>query len=58
MNKKVVTILVATLILSFAFSVAAQQSKKVPRIGYLVKSFLIFDPSLDRFGFTCQFRIE
>jgi hypothetical protein len=39
MNKKVVTILVATQILTFAFSVAAQQPKKVPRIGYLVKSF-------------------
>jgi len=35
MNKKTVAILVSTLILTFAFSVAAQQPTKVPRIGYL-----------------------
>jgi putative ABC transport system substrate-binding protein len=34
MNKKAVAILVATQILTFAFSVAAQQPKKVFRIGY------------------------
>jgi putative tryptophan/tyrosine transport system substrate-binding protein len=35
MNKKAVTILVAPLILTFAFNVAAQQPVKVPRIGFL-----------------------
>jgi len=35
MNKKAVAILVATLILTLAFSVAPQQPTKIPRIGYL-----------------------
>jgi putative tryptophan/tyrosine transport system substrate-binding protein len=35
MNKKAVAILVTTLILTFAFSVAPQQPTKVPRIGFL-----------------------
>jgi putative ABC transport system substrate-binding protein len=35
MNKKAVAILVATIILTFAFGVAAQQPTKIPPIGYL-----------------------
>jgi ABC-type uncharacterized transport system substrate-binding protein len=50
MNKKVVTILVATLILSFAFSVRAQQPGRVPRIGFLIASSpSAMAPRLDAF---------
>jgi putative ABC transport system substrate-binding protein len=50
MNKKVVTILVATLILSFAFSVRAQQPGRVARIGFLIASSpSAMAPRLDAF---------
>jgi putative tryptophan/tyrosine transport system substrate-binding protein len=46
MKKKIISLAVCSLLLAFSVPVAAQQAKKIPRIGYLIPIVMVtnFDP--------------